>query len=310
MNHPKPFSRGVCLTVGALVLITLGLLGGLPDGWLQGGPFAGISSWAPAAGAAGLPQGGPTAAPSGDGKEARPTHPFPLPAVLPTPRIDLPVSPDGGSPVPGGWSLKEFIGKAMVKVEKVGEFFAVRLHSERASFGLHKDIEVDVASFPYLSWIWRVDVLPPQGDVRKKDTDDQAAQLYVIFPRFPAMVRSHIIGYVWDSTAPAGTVLTSPTNRMAKIIVMRSGPDRLGQWVAESRNVLEDYRRLYGEIPPKVGKISLLINSQNTKSVAEAWFSGLMFTRSPLQREMGLPADASSAQWAGQARAGSLPPPN
>ena len=323
MNQPKPFRRGVRLWVVTPGILAFSFLWAIPNGGSAGLSAGQNDPWSPgptggdprdavrvAAGAVAPPLGGQSPAPSEDGKEPRPASPLPLPSVLPTPRIDLPVGPDGGSPVPGGWSLKEFIGKAKVKVEKVGELFAVHLHSERASFSLHKDIEVDVTSFPYLSWLWRVDALPPQGDVRRKDTDDQAAQVYVIFPRFPAMLRSHIIGYVWDSRAPAGTVLTSPTNRMAKIIVLRSGSDRLGQWVAETRNVLEDYRRLYGEIPPKVGKISLLINSQNTKSVAEAWFSGLMFTRGPLQREMGLPADASSARWGGEARAGSLPRPN
>lgn len=231
-------------------------------------------------------------APSEDGKEPHGASVIPLPLVLPGPRIDLSVSPDGGSPVPDGWALKEFTGRANVKVEKVGQFFAVHLNSDRASFGLHKDISVDVGQYPYLSWAWRVDQLPPKGDVRQKDTDDQAAQLYVVFPRFPAMVRSQIIGYVWDSTAPAGTVLTSPTNRMAKIIVLRSGADRLGQWVAESRNVLEDFRRLFGDPPPKAGKISLLINSQNTKSSAESWFASVVFTRNPLQRDTGMSADA------------------
>jgi hypothetical protein len=230
--------------------------------------------------------------PSEDGKEPRGASAIPLPPILPTPRIDLHVSPDGGSPVPDGWALKEFAGRANVKVEKVGQLFAIHLNSDRASFGLHKDISVDVSQFPYLSWAWRVDQLPPKGDVRQKDTDDQAAQLYVVFPRFPAMVRSQIIGYVWDTTAPAGTVLTSPSNRMAKIIVLRSGRDRLGQWVVETRNVLEDFRRLFGDPPPKAGKISLLINSQNTKSSAESWFAGVVFTRNPLQRDTGMSADA------------------
>jgi len=233
---------------------------------------------------------GEKSAPSEDGKDPYPASVIPLPSILPSPRIDIAVAPDGGSPVPDGWSLKEFAGKAKLKVEKVGSLFAVHLNSDRASFGLHKDVTVDVSQYPYLSWAWRVDQLPPRGDVRQKETDDQAAQFYVVFPRFPAMVRSQIVGYVWDSTAPAGTVLSSPTNRMAKIIVLRSGTDRLGQWLLESRNVLEDFRRLFGDAPPKVGKLSLLINSQNTKSSAESWFAGLVFTRHPLPHDTGMPA--------------------
>ena len=234
---------------------------------------------------------------SEDGKDGRPASGIPFPAALPSPRIEIFVAPDGGGPVPDGWSLKEFAGKAKLKVEKVGPFFALHLNSERASFGVHKNITVDVSQYPYLSWAWRVDQLPPKGDVRQKETDDQAAQLYVVFPRFPAMLRSQILGYVWDSTAPAGTALNSPSNRLAKVLVLRSGTERLGQWVLESRNVLEDFRRLFGDPPPKVGKLSLLINSQNTKSSAESWFAGLVFTRNPLRRDIGTPADAPPS-WA------------
>ena len=305
MSRRETFSRGMRLSAVTLGILVVGMPGGGPDSPAAGNPVPGAGPVLPsealnlpwpalrvaAAATAAQPHGAEIPGPSEDGKKPRPAPALPLPSVLPSPRIDLPVAPDGGSPVPGGWSLKEFIGHARVKVEKIGEFFAVRLHSERASFSLHKDIDVDVNQYPYLSWAWRVDALPPRGDVRKKDTDDQAAQVYVVFPRFPAMLRSQIIGYIWDSTAPVNTVLTSPSNRMAKVIVLRSGSDRLGQWVTETRNVLEDYRRLYGESPPKAGKVSLLINSQNTKSTAEAWFSALMFTRSPLQREMGLPAE-------------------
>lgn len=206
--------------------------------------------------------------------------------------------------MPSGWSLKEFIGRAKLRVEKAGDLFVVRLVSDRSSFSIHKDIEVDVAQYPYLSWAWKVDALPPRGDVRAKETDDQAAQVYVVFPRFPAMVRSQIVGYIWDSTAPPGTLIASQTNRMAKIIVLRSGSDRLGQWVIETRNVWEDFKRLFGENPPKAGKISLLINSQNTKSVAEAWFSGLVFTKVPLQRPMGLPAGMPGGELRREAAAG------
>ena len=233
-----------------------------------------------------------TPLPSEGGRDPRSASAIPIPPNLPRPRIDITVAPDGGSGIPREWVLKEFAGSAKIKVEKVGSHFAVRLTSDKASFSLHKDVTVDVTQYAYLSWAWRVDRLPPSGDARQKETDDQAAQLYVIFPRFPALVRSQIIGYIWDSKAPAGTVLTSPSNPMAKIIVLRSGPGQLGQWTVETRNVLEDFKQVFGGVPPNVGRVSLLINSQHTKSTAESWFAGLVFTQIPLQRETGLSAGA------------------
>lgn len=185
---------------------------------------------------------------------------------------------------PQDWEVQEFTGSARFQVAQVGRTGVIRLESEETSFALHRDVEVDLTACPYLTWAWRVDVLPQGGDVRRPDTDDQAAQLYVVFPRFPAMVRSRIVGYVWDSSAPAGSTLVSAATALARIVVLQSGSVRTGRWVQETRNLLEDYRRLFEEDPPPVGRISLLINSQHTRSRAVAWFGPIRFAPQPPRR--------------------------
>ena len=87
---------------------------------------------------------------------------------------------------------------------------AVQLRSVRSSFALHRDLVVSLEEFPILTWSWKVDRLPTDGDVRQASRDDQAAQVYVVFPHWPApRTQSEVIGYVWDTTTPVGTTLTS-----------------------------------------------------------------------------------------------------
>jgi hypothetical protein len=188
--------------------------------------------------------------------------------------------PDGAGP-PEDWQVQEFAGTARFRVDEVGGTGVVRLESEASSFALHRDVEMDLAEFPYLTWTWRVDVLPEGGDVRRRETDDQAAQLYIVFPRFPAMFRSRILGYVWDGTAPAGSSLASVNTSLARIMVVESGPAKAGRWIEMTRNILEDYRRLFNEEPPRVGKVSLVINSQHTRSRAVSWFGPIRFAATP-----------------------------
>src|SRR2546430_17095804 len=88
---------------------------------------------------------------------------------------------------------------------------AWRLRSARGSVALHRDVIVDLREFPLLSWSWKVTRLPAAGDVRHAATDDQAAQGYLVFPRWPSpLTRSDGIGYVWGSHAPTGPHLQSP----------------------------------------------------------------------------------------------------
>jgi hypothetical protein len=63
-------------------------------------------------------------------------------------------------------------------------------------------------------------------------------------------------------------------------IVVRSGAADLNKWMAEARNVLEDYRRAYGEAPSEsVGAVSVSINSQNTHARAESYFGEILFRK-------------------------------
>ena len=184
--------------------------------------------------------------------------------------------------VPQGWELKENTGKAEFKVEREGNNYFVRLVSENSSWTLVKHVDFDIREYPILTWRWKVTNLPQGGDVRKKETDDQAGQLYVQFPRFPEQVRSQIIGYVWDTSTPKGTVLDSPSANPppTKIVVLESGEGKVGQWVTEKRNVYEDYKSLFGEeVPPRVKRISLWINTQHTKSSAECCFDDIIFRK-------------------------------
>lgn len=183
--------------------------------------------------------------------------------------------------LPRGWEIKEFAGVARAEVVKVDGIYALRLHSAGTSFSVHKDLEIDLRQTPYLTWSWKVEKIPPRGDVRQTKSDDQAAQLYLVFPFFPPTLRSKLIGYIWDSTTPKGTILQSPTINLAKVIVVESGNAKLGHWITETRNVYEDYKMLFGTEPPKLGKVAVHINTNRTQSSAESYFANIFFHSAP-----------------------------
>jgi Protein of unknown function (DUF3047) len=138
---------------------------------------------------------------------------------------------------------------------------------------------VDLSRTPFLEWEWKVTVPPAGGDFSSPDTDDQAAQLLVVFPK-TFFERRKIISYIWDPTAPQGTIASAagPVYLNVKAIVVESGDDRIGRWIIEKRNVVDDFRVLYGEIPEHAVAIRLQINSQHTQSVAEAFWRTIRFT--------------------------------
>ena len=125
--------------------------------------------------------------------------------------------------------------------------------------------------------------LPAQGDVREAARNDQAAQIYVIFPRWPhTQASSDVVGYVWDSQAPAGTQTAFAKHPNVRVIVLQSGTALTETWLREQRNVARDYVALFGRQPPRVGAIAIMIDSDDTRGEAEAYFGDLTFSRAPV----------------------------
>jgi hypothetical protein len=133
-----------------------------------------------------------------------------------------------------------------------------------------------------------VSKLPPGGDVRKSETDDQAAQIYLAFPAkgFPAKLNTPVIGYIWDNEAPKEWTGRSPQLGGGKMryVVVRNRIDKLGSWYAEKRNIYHDYQKLFrdlqgGEPTGPTQGISLYINSQHTRSAAECYIGDIFFSR-------------------------------
>ena len=189
--------------------------------------------------------------------------------------------PVGAKGIPEGWRGGQTWGTPAYDftVAEESPTKALHLRSRADSSTISKQVKVNLKDTPILEWQWKAVTLPKGGDARTKHTDDQAIQLYVTWERFPKLVRSRIIGYIWDSTAPAGSVIKSQKTGLITYIVVRSGTTNLGKWLTEARNVYEDYRRIYSEEPDEPSAVSIAIDSDDTNSSAEAYIGAIRFGR-------------------------------
>lgn len=189
--------------------------------------------------------------------------------------------PVGTRGIPPGWTHYETFGGRpaydFTVVDSDGRrALLLKSHNEHSTIA--RELHVDLRATPVLEWSWKVLKLPAGADIRAKETSDLTAHVFVIWPRFPAMVRSRLIGYVWDATAPVQTVEKSRKTGTVHFFVLRSGASGLGQWLTERRNVLEDYRRIFGEEPEGPRALALSIDTNDTHSEAEALIGRIAFT--------------------------------
>lgn len=202
------------------------------------------------------------------------------PGALPV--EDWSKAPVGHTGIPPGWQKQTWGSpKYDFKIEADSNARVLHMKSENEGSTISKEIKLDIKQYPVIQWRWKAVTLPKGGDSRKKATDDQACQLYVTFPRFPQAVRSRNIGYVWDTTAPAGVFAPSEKNGTVHYVIVRSGSAEIGKWHTESRNVYEDYKKIYGEEPgEQVGAVSVATDSNDTQSTAECYMGEIVFKKS------------------------------
>jgi hypothetical protein len=190
--------------------------------------------------------------------------------------------PVGTKGIPPGWEKQQWGSpKYEFAIVDVDGRRALHLKSRDEGSTISKEIKgkVNLKEAPILEWSWKAVVLPHGGYSCKKELDDQAAQVFVAWRRTPEMVRSRIIGYVWDTTAAVGTVCQSEKTRTVRYVVVRSGPAEVGKWLTERRNVRDDFKKVWDDDPDNPDAVSISIDSNDTKSKAESYVGPIVFRK-------------------------------
>ena len=182
---------------------------------------------------------------------------------------------------------------------KDGQTVVVKAISEASASGLIKQVSIDPKQYPIIRWRWKVDNLLKNSDVRRKDGDDYPARLYITFAYDPdklslakkmkyqagRMMFGDIpigaINYIWDTRAPIGTMVGSAYTDFAQMIVVESGPRKVGTWVDEERNIYEDYKKAFHEEPPMINGVAIMSDTDDAKERVTAYYGDITFAKRP-----------------------------
>jgi hypothetical protein len=205
-----------------------------------------------------------------------------------------------GQAVPPGWTplrFKKVARHTEYLVVKEDGVTVVRAESQAGASGRIREVTIDLKDYPILRWRWKVSNVIQKGDVRKKGGDDYAARIYITFAYDPDTVTFSkkvkykmgrllfgdipigAINYIWDAHAPVGTIVDNAYTDFVKMIVVESGDRSVGRWMAEERNVYEDYRRAFGEEPPLVNAVAIMTDTDDTGETVTAYYGDIVFTR-------------------------------
>jgi len=174
----------------------------------------------------------------------------------------------------------------------------VQATSDGGASGLVTRRSIDLNTYPILEWRWKVNRVLDAGDATRKSGDDYPARIYVTFDydglglggrlKHKALqllgyddIPTRALNYLWASTAPRGQFLPNPYTDWVMMLPVQSGPEHVGTWKTERRNVLEDYRTAFGEDPPPVNGIAIMTDTDDTGESATAYYGDIVFKRAP-----------------------------
>lgn len=171
----------------------------------------------------------------------------------------------------------------------------VRAVSDGAAAGLGQEVQLDPRQYPILTWQWKVSSVLEKGNAREKDGDDYPARIYVTFDYDPSnlgfldrakyetlqalgydQIPTRALNYIWASQVEKGTVLENSFTDWVQMIAVESGSTKVGEWVLERRNVRADYRKAFGETPPPINGIAIMVDTDNTGESATAYFGDIV----------------------------------
>ena len=234
-------------------------------------------------------------------------------AQAPTPPPAPPIAAFSGAAddaVPPPWrlvTLPKLPRHTRYRIEALDGERVLRVTTDGSYANLVHPLTADVRATPVLRWRWRVARLPEGTDLRRKDGDDVAARLCVLFDlpleRLSAGERIKVrlgrtlfdpalpaasICYVWDRDLAAGTWLPSVYTGRVQMLVLRSAASghALDTWHAETRDLAADFARAFpdeaasGPLPPLLA-IGVSGDGDNTGSRALAFFGDLSLRAAP-----------------------------
>jgi len=167
---------------------------------------------------------------------------------------------------------------------------ALHILTDGSAGGLVLSDQFNVYDDPQITWRWKVAHVIAAGDLTKKEGDDYAVRIYVLFRFDPQEARlgtrlkyaaakliygeyppEGALNYIWANQPRSPGFYPNPFSDRSMMIPVDAGSRLTGSWQTHSRNIVEDYRDAFGEDPPAHARLAVMGDSDNTGGHSEAW---------------------------------------
>ena len=202
----------------------------------------------------------------------------------------------GGAP-PGDWKnvpLSSFKKNTEYTLVTDDGVVVLRATAHGSASVLAAKAEFDPRQFPTISWRWKVAQAIPGANNADQNKEDAPVRVMISFAgdssklnlgdRIAASTAQSASGhpfpyallmYIWGGKVPIGSITTSKRTSRIKMIALNADDQGIGQWHSFTRNLVDDYKKAFGEEPGNVLAIEVLTDTDNTGADAEAFYGDI-----------------------------------
>jgi hypothetical protein len=177
-----------------------------------------------------------------------------------------------------GWQDVPLRGKTEYSVVRNDGRDAVMAVGRHTASGLARRLDIDPATCRTLRWSWRVNRIQTDVDLRRKDKEDVAASLFLVFgdPGFMMMPDPvPTVRYVWTTShMKVGDIFPNPFRpEHIRTIVVENREDRLGEWVWFERDLHADFIAAFGKPPEgRIHLVSIFTDNDQSRQPVESYY--------------------------------------
>lgn len=202
-----------------------------------------------------------------------------------------------GGPPPAEWKhlqLASFKNNTDYSLVVEDGAVALRAVSHNAASFLATPTDFDPHEFPILSWRWKVAQGIPTANTAEQSKEDAPVRIMIGFDgdvsklsvkdRFSAKAAESISGhvlpyatlmYIWGGKVAVDSITTSSRSARIRMLAVAADDQGIGKWQTYSRNLVEDFKRAFGEEPGKIKSIEVLTDTDNTGADAVAYYGDI-----------------------------------
>lgn len=151
-----------------------------------------------------------------------------------------------------------------------------------------------------VTWSWKADGVAPDADVTDTYADDSPGRIILAFDGdaqefgfrdrlFFEQVRAFTgidlpyatLIYVWDPRLPVGTVVKIPQTTRIRYIVVETGLQSQGRWLAYDRDIADDYVKAFSARVRPLVALGLMTDTDDFGMPAQADYGDIVLTWQP-----------------------------